>query len=59
LRNDKDVGEDDRGIDEAFIPLNGLEREGGCDLGAAAAFEKIILALRLVVLGQIASSYAW
>jgi hypothetical protein len=59
LRDDKNVGKDNRSIDEAFVPLNGLESKGGCNLGAAAAFEEIVLALRLVVLGQIATSYAW
>jgi hypothetical protein len=54
----EDIREDDRGVDEAFIALDGLEREGGCDFGAAAAFEKVVLAFCLMVFGQVASSYA-
>jgi hypothetical protein len=53
----ENVGEDDRSVDEAFVPLNGLEREGRCDFGAAAAFEEIVLPLCFVVFGEIASGY--
>jgi hypothetical protein len=55
---DKDVREDDSGIDEALIALNGLEGERGGDLGAAAAFEEVVFALGLVVLGQVATGCA-
>jgi len=58
LRNDEDIGEDDGGIDEAFIALNGLKGEGGCDFGAAATFEEVVLAFRLVVFRQVTSGYA-
>jgi len=57
LRNNEDVGEDDGGIDEAFIALNGLEGESGGDFGAAAAFEEVVLAFRLVIFRQVASGY--
>jgi len=57
LRNDENIGEDDGGIDEAFVALDGLEGESGGDFGAAAAFEEVVLAFRLVVFWQVASSY--
>jgi hypothetical protein len=56
LRDDEDVGEDDRSIDKASISIDRLKRKVGSNLGAAAAFEEVVLALFFVVLGQVASS---
>jgi hypothetical protein len=57
LGNHKDVGEDDGGIDEASISIDWLEGKVGGNLGAAAAFEEVVLALLLVVFGQVSSSF--
>jgi len=57
LRNDEDIGEDDGGIDESFVALNRLEGESGGDFGAAAAFEEVVLAFRLMVFRQVTSGY--
>jgi hypothetical protein len=51
LRDDKNVGEDNRSIDEASISIDGLKCKVGSNLGAAAAFEEVVLALFFVVLG--------
>jgi hypothetical protein len=58
LRYDEDVGEDDGGVDEALIALDGLEGKRGGNLGATAAFEEVVFSFCFVVLGQIATSYA-
>jgi hypothetical protein len=55
LGNDEDVGEDDGGVDEAGVALDGLEGEGGGDFGGAAAGEEVVAALGLVVLRKVAS----
>jgi len=57
LRYDEDVGEDDGGVDEALIALDGLEGERRGNFGAAAALKEVVLSFRLVVLGQIATGY--
>jgi hypothetical protein len=57
LRDHEDVGEDDGGINEAFVALNGLEGKSRCDLGAAAAFEEIVFAFYLVILREVTTGY--
>lgn len=57
LRNDQNIGEDDRSINKAFIALNGLEGYGRCDFRCAAAFEEVAATLCLVVLGEVSASY--
>jgi hypothetical protein len=57
LRDDEDVGKDDGRVDEAVEPLDRLQRDGRRDLGRAAALKKVPLALRLVVLWQIAPGW--
>lgn len=54
LGYDEDVGEDDGGIDEPRVAINGLEGEIGSDFGAATAFKKVVVSLFLVVFGEIA-----
>jgi hypothetical protein len=56
LGNDKDVGENDGSIDEAFISLDGLKGERRSNLGTTTAFEEIMLSFRFVVFGQVATS---
>lgn len=53
LRDDKNVRKYDSGIEKTSIALDGLESDRGCDFGVAAAFEKVTVALCLVVLGEI------
>ena len=55
LGNNQDVGEDDGGIDQALEAVNRLQSEVGCNFGVAAAFEEVLLALFLVVFGQVAA----
>lgn len=55
LRDYEDVGEDDGGVDEAGVALDGLESEGRGDLGAATALKEVILALCFVILGEVAA----
>lgn len=55
LGDDEDVGEDDGSVEEAGIALDGLQGQGGGDLGVAAALEEITAALGLVVLGEVAA----
>jgi hypothetical protein len=57
LRDDQNVGEDDGGIDKAFITFDGLESQGRGDLGCAAAFEEVTASLCFVVLREVAASY--
>lgn len=58
LGDDKNVGEYDGSIDEAGIALDGLQRQGGCDLWVSAALEEVAGSLGLMVLGQVAASCA-
>lgn len=55
---DKDVGEDDGGVEEAGEAFNGLQGDGRGDFGVAAAFEEVAGALGFVVLGEVAASLA-
>ena len=57
LRNDEDVAEDNGGVDEAGIAVDGLQGQGRCDFGRAAAGEKVVVPLNIVVLGQVAASF--
>jgi hypothetical protein len=56
LRDDEDVGEDDGRVDEALVPLDGLEGERRGHLGIAAALEEVPRALGFVVLREVSSS---
>ena len=55
LRDDEDVGEDDGGVDQAGEALNGLQGQGGGDLGVAAALEEVAAGFGFVVFGQVAA----
>jgi hypothetical protein len=57
LRYNEDIGKYDGRVNEACIALNGLESKGRCNFRAAAAFEEVVLAFRLVIFRQIASGY--
>jgi hypothetical protein len=59
LRDDEDVGEDDGGVDEAVIAVDGLKGEGRCDLGGAAAFKEVVGAFELVVFRKVATSFMY
>jgi hypothetical protein len=50
LGNDKNVGEDDGGIDETCESANRLEGDFGCDFRVAAAFEEVSVTLGFVIL---------
>jgi len=56
LRDHQDVGEDDGGIKKAGVALNGLQGQGGRDLGVSAALEEIAASLGFVVFREIAAS---
>jgi hypothetical protein len=47
LRDDKDVAEDDRGVEEALVPPERLERDLACELGRPADLEELVLCAHL------------
>lgn len=49
LGYDEDIGEDNRGVKEVSIALDGLKCEGRGDLRGTAAFEKIAVSLGFVI----------
>lgn len=55
LGDDEDVGEDDGGVDQAGVALNGLEGQGRGDLGVAADFKEVTPAFGFMVLGEVAA----
>lgn len=55
LRDHEDVGEDDGGVDQAGIALDGLESQGRGDLGVAADFKEVTPAFGFMVLGEVAA----
>ena len=55
LGDDEDVREDDGGIEEASVALDGLEGDGGCDFGVAAALKEVAVALGLMVFREISA----
>lgn len=57
LRDNQDVGEDDGGVDETGIALDGLKGQGGGDLGVAADFEEVTPAFGFMVLGEVAAGW--
>lgn len=55
LGDDQDIREDNGGIDEAIISINGLEGQGRGDLRRAATFEEVTTTLGFMVLGKVAT----
>jgi hypothetical protein len=55
LGNDQNIREDDGGVEQTGVTLDGLESQGRGDLGVPAACEEISRALGLVVLGQVST----
>lgn len=56
LGDDQDIREDNGGIYEASESLNGLESQGGGDLGVPAAFEEVAGPFSFVVFREITAS---
>lgn len=59
LGDHEDVGEDDGGVEEAGVALDGLEGDCRSDLGIAADLEEVAVAFGFVVLGEITTSYRY
>lgn len=55
LRDNKNVGEDDSGIDQACKTADGLEGDFCCNFGVTATFEEVSFTLGFVVLGEVAA----
>lgn len=58
LRDDQDVAENDGSVDEADVALDGLQGQGRCDFGRAAAFEEVVAGFGFVVFGEVAACLA-
>ena len=57
LRDDQDVREDDGGVQQPGVALDGLQGQRRGHLRVAAALEEVARALGLVVLGEVAAGW--
>lgn len=55
LRDDKDVGEDDGGVEETVVPPDGLHREFGSEFGRTTNGEERVLLPDDLELGEVAT----